>query len=351
VSKQRQLLKLSSTLVFYWEKGKLVCEDYFSHVKINPSLPVIGLLDRFGGQWQEKDASGNNIFRVQEERAIKQLKRLGLLFKKNSSQDLKRRNLESWKWGVPAKYSVFSIRHANKLTSAKKRAAYARRLLKESPQPPLYKTYTNAPILVMEKPGNTESPPFQNLLSVRNTEKFLHKPIALSVLSRILYAVWGEQEKIDTPLYGKLPVKTSRSAGNRYPVEVYPIVANVQGIRPGLYHYNCRDHVLERLKSGNLEKNIFEIACHQQPFKNAAVYFLMTAVLERTAWKYRHDQGLLMIGLDAGHLSQSLYIAAAACGLGVYTTATILRPQIEKLLRIDPTQEIALTLSSSGFHQ
>ena len=41
--------------------------------------------------------------------------------------------------------------------------------------------------------------------------------------------------------------RTSPSAGGFHPVEAYPLVLRVEGVEPGLYHYNGRDHTLERI--------------------------------------------------------------------------------------------------------
>ena len=41
--------------------------------------------------------------------------------------------------------------------------------------------------------------------------------------------------------------RTSPSGGGLHPVEAYPLIRNVEGIKPGLYHYDARDHALERI--------------------------------------------------------------------------------------------------------
>lgn len=63
-----------------------------------------------------------------------------------------------------------------------------------------------------------------------------------------MYLACGEHGKINAEPWGELLVKTYYSAGNRHPIEVYPVVAAVKGVEPGLYHYNVKDHSLELLK-------------------------------------------------------------------------------------------------------
>jgi SagB-type dehydrogenase family enzyme len=335
--------KISPTLIVCWEDDELVCKDYFSNKAATLSVNVITLLDKFkSGKIQDfKDLSLEDIA------AVKRLQGLGFLIERGSLEETARNSLESWHWSALARAFAFSLRHANKLTTKKERFNYARNLLRQSPPPPNSKTYPRSPKWNLPRPSGSENGAYRNLLEIRNAEHLLKRPISLSVLSRILFAVWGEQERVKT-IFGTLPVKTSRSAGNRYPIEVYPILTNVEGIPRGLYHYDAHGHCLEKIKSGNLTQDAFDIACRQKPFKNAAAYLIMTAVVERTAWKYRHDQGFLMVALDAGHLSQSLYVAAHSFGLGVLTTPKVLRTRAERLLNLDPAKEFVLTISSLG---
>lgn len=336
-------LKMSPTLIAYWEDGNLVCKDYFSNKAATLSANVITLLDKF----KSGKIGDFKYLSLEEVSAIKRLKAFGFLIEKGSPEETARKNLGAWHWSAPARAFAFSLRCANKLTTEKERLDYAHGLLRQSRPPSNYKTYRGVLSRNLPKPDGSENEAYRNFLGVRNAERLSQNPVSIDVLSRILFAVWGEQEKVDT-IYGKLSVKTSRSAGNRYPIEVYPILTNVEGIPRGLYHYDARGHRLEKIKSGNLIQDAFDIACRQKPFKNAATYLIMTAVIERTAWKYRHDQGFLMVALDAGHLSQSLYVAAHSFGLGVLTTPKVLRERAERLIDLDPAKEFVLTISSLG---
>jgi hypothetical protein len=46
--------------------------------------------------------------------------------------------------------------------------------------------------------------------------------------------------------------RSAPSAGALYPVETYIVANNVEGLEAGLYHYNVKGHILERLREGQL---------------------------------------------------------------------------------------------------
>jgi hypothetical protein len=83
-----------------------------------------------------------------------------------------------------------------------------------------------------------------------------------------------------------------------------------------IYHYNGRDHSLERVLA--LERQAAcqmatAFICGQSYFGSAHASFILTARFHRNHWKYRRHQkayaGMLM---DAAHLSQTLYLVSAA---------------------------------------
>jgi nitroreductase len=55
-----------------------------------------------------------------------------------------------------------------------------------------------------------------------------------------------------------------------------------------------------------------------------------------------------MLHLDVGHLSQTVYLLAAALGLGATFTAAIQDEKLEDLLGIDATDELVMGCSVIG---
>jgi SagB-type dehydrogenase family enzyme len=176
--------------------------------------------------------------------------------------------------------------------------------------------------------------------------------MTVSQLSAVLYYVWGAHGyfEICSGVVGLK--KTSPSGGSLHPIEAYPLISGVQGIKPGLYHYNVEQHGLELLSplsESSARRMGEDLLVGQTYFSNAHVTFLLTARFYRSYWKYR-DQARAygVILMDAAHLSQSLYLICADSGLGAYVTAAINGANIEEVLGIDGISEGAVAACGCG---
>lgn len=137
------------------------------------------------------------------------------------------------------------------------------------------------------------------------------------------------------------------SAGARYPIEVYPIILNCTGIKPGIYHYHVRDHCLEFLwtypdLNDRVLKNI-----KQQEFNKSSCIFVITAVSSRTELKYG-PRGYRHILMEVGHVCQNLYLTASGLNLGVCSIGGFLDSGFNALLDLDGYIEKTLLVVSAG---
>ena len=129
--------------------------------------------------------------------------------------------------------------------------------------------------------------------------------------------------------------KTSPSGGALHPTEAYLIVQRVEGIAPGLYHYRSVDHALQPLPWTAGEDALGQLAtlavAGQHWFADAHVLVALAPRFARNFWKYRnHAKAYRVCVLDAGHLSQTLFLAATEQGLGAFVTAAINEVDIEE---------------------
>lgn len=332
----------ASSLILYWAEEGLVCEDYLTRRRAAVTPEVAALLDWFGASRRlDSFPGGSKKYRA----ALASLRALGFLRERPSAAE---KALGSgWHWGAAARHFLFSTKDAHRPAPLSARLAYARALRRAGGPPPRYKNYPGARRFPL--PGVRPLPAAAEALAqLRNTRSFRLRPMPLAHLGEILRLAWGRRGELQTPVWGPLVDKTSYSAGNRHPVEVYPVVAAVEGLKSGVYHYNVRGHCLELLKAGSFARELRRIGNEQPWIKNASVYFLMTAVLKRTMWKYRNDYALRTVFCDVGHLSQSLYLAAQSLGWGACTTYALDHSRAERLLGVDGTAEPFLALSMAG---
>jgi putative peptide maturation dehydrogenase len=146
--------------------------------------------------------------------------------------------------------------------------------------------------------------------------------------------------------------KTSPSGSGLHPTEVYPLVGNVEGIAPGLYHYGVAGHVLEpmaRLTREEVGELAYEFTSGQPYARSAHCTFVLTTRFYRTYWKHRrHERAYAVLLMDAAHLSQTFYLVCTDLGLGAFVTAAINGANIEERLGLDGFGEGALAVCGCG---
>jgi SagB-type dehydrogenase family enzyme len=167
-------------------------------------------------------------------------------------------------------------------------------------------------------------------------------------------------EKFATLLYLGNAVRTPdpSDAGNRYQrnapnsgnlgsVEVYPIVLNVVGIQPGIYHYDSVSHALVELHRGNFTTWLQERVFFQLEFSLPSVALVLAASMGRLTAKYglrAYRLGLL----DTGHVSQNVYLVATALELPVCATAGFIDDELDAAIGVDGLESATMLVLLVG---
>jgi len=212
-----------------------------------------------------------------------------------------------------------------------------------SNKPETYKQYPDKPRVALPRPVTEGGAPLWDILSQRRSARdFLKRPVRAQELSQILWASQG----ITSEQFG-YKFRTVPSAGALYPVETYIVVNDVEGIPQGVHHYNVPEHCLEQIKEGDYRVTIARAALDQKIAYEANLVFAWTAVLERCKWKYK-QRAFRYIYLDAGHIAQTLAMAAVALGLGSCQIAALYDEEVNDLLGVDGNEETAIYLTVVG---
>jgi len=222
------------------------------------------------------------------------------------------------------------------------------RTIPDTPSPPLFKKTEGAESVSLPF-HEIEADSFYQTLHARRTQrKFSEAEVPLESISKLLRTTWGVQGYVESEYFGPLPLKTSPSAGARNPIEVYLMALRVKGLDAGLYHYDARDHALERI-SGEATPQLARAYCADQPFvAYSSALFIMTAVFARTMWKYPNPRAYRVVLLDAGHLGQTFCLTATRMGLAPFSTAALKDSLIEEDLGIDGISESVLYVTGVG---
>lgn len=191
-------------------------------------------------------------------------------------------------------------------------------------------------------------------LAKRKTTRAFDPKIAINIedFSTLVYQSFGCHGY--SPVYKDIVglKKTSPSGGDLHPVEVYPLVMNVETLAPGLYHYNVQNHRLDAIRQFDeaRARDLANVFTAGQSYPQwCGVLFLLTARFYRNHWKYRgHGRAYSVLCMDAAHLSQTHYMVAAKLGLGAFFTAAINGKDVEAELGIDGFAEGALAACGAG---
>lgn len=211
--------------------------------------------------------------------------------------------------------------------------------------------YPDAPSRPLSPPQTQfdTGPSFPEVLLRRRTaRRYADQSITEARLSTLLYFGWGMTRNVLNPLGDVFVRKTSPSGGSLHPVEVYPIVLNVEDVPRGLYHYSVRRHALEQLWEGDAREWIGYACGDQEWVAEAAVVVLCTAFLPRTAWKYDFSRVARAVMAEIGFSGQSALLAATWLGLGSFTTLALRDEVFEELIGLDPTREPVFSVVGVG---
>jgi len=146
---------------------------------------------------------------------------------------------------------------------------------------------------------------------------------------------------------GTYGFRAAPSAGALYPIEIYPVVRSVEGVKPGIYHYHVLSHALELIIEGGRSAQLAEACLSQRFIERAAVALVLTAVYGRTTQKYG-ERGYRYATLDCGHISENVYLAATAMGLGACAVGAFDDDRVNLLLGVDGEEESALLVLPVG---
>ena len=338
-------------LLISWSEGELLVEDLRGGKGFGVSPETILLLDSFQGP-QNPSAVADSLTdydRGSVLRSIGKLRRLGLLIPEQESRRRLSR-VQAWKGNLASVRYHLASRDIRFATSPAAVDHFLQSRLAAERLPPRFKRYRRAKGRRLPHGSAPESAAaLERVLAARRTvREFGRRPVPLEDLAAVVRGTWGRTGWLDAGAFGRLPLKTSPSAGSLHPIECYVLAWNVSGLPAGLYHYDVASDELRRLRSGDLRASAVKAASGQAWVGRAAFLCVMTAVFERTLWKYQMESAYRVLWLDAGHLAQTFCLLATSRGLGPFTTAAIQDTFLEKLIGLDGVKEFPVYLCGAG---
>lgn len=175
----------------------------------------------------------------------------------------------------------------------------------------------------------------QNRMSLRN---YKNEGLTLAEISQLLWAAQGVTHPAG--------LRTAPSAGALYPLEVYLVAGNVQGLEPGIYHYQPQNHTLVKRAAGEQRDKLCQAALGQDSVKTGPAALIFSAVFERTTSKYG-ERGQRYVFMEAGQASQNVCLQAVSLNLGTVVIGAFYDSEVKKILQL-PANESVLYIMPVG---
>ena len=171
----------------------------------------------------------------------------------------------------------------------------------------------------------------QAMLERRSVRTYQDEPLTLSEVAQVL---WSAQGITDS----KRAYRTAPSAGALFPLEVYVVIGNVDGIAEGVYKYKPDKHELTKISGGDVRDKLAVAALGQACVRKGAIAIVFSAIYERTTRKYS-DRGVRYVHMEAGHAAQNVCLQAVSLNLGTVVVGAFRDDEVSKILNLSDEEQ------------
>jgi SagB-type dehydrogenase family enzyme len=161
------------------------------------------------------------------------------------------------------------------------------------------------------------------------------KKVTLQELSNILYAMQGKTDG---------DKRAVPSAHGVYPLGLYIVVNNVDGLEDGLYKMDIPKFKLIMYKKGDFRSEITAASGSQDGAKNAQLRIVVTCKWKGLSGDIGKQYGIF----EAGAASQNAYLMAAALGLKTIPMGGIDTEKVSKVIGVKYKDESPVIVNCIG---
>lgn len=163
------------------------------------------------------------------------------------------------------------------------------------------------------------------LFKRRSIREYKKGPLTLEQLSTLLWAAQG--------ITAIGSYRTTPSAGALYPLELFVVAGDVEGLKQGLYRYQPASNRLEAIDDEDVRSALCDAALKQFWMESAPAMLVFAAVYERTTGKYGR-RGNMYAHMEAGHAAQNVYLQATALDLGTTAVGAFDDEKVKEVMKM-----------------
>lgn len=166
------------------------------------------------------------------------------------------------------------------------------------------KRFDNLPLIKLPPPLKV-SMSLDDVINKRiSAENFNGGSVTFEQISTILQKSYGLVERPEGP---RRPIP---SGGALYPLDLFIIVNNVEGLKKGIYHFDPHRRGVVKLQNFS-EKEFGEILLQEENVKNFSFAVVVSASFWRSRFKYGH-RSYRFTFIEAGHVMQNMIMLSTA---------------------------------------
>jgi SagB-type dehydrogenase family enzyme len=203
---------------------------------------------------------------------------------------------------------------------------------------------------------------YRNLLSLRLLHDFPHpsqeslraikgeasvktnEEVNLQDLTEILYFSGGLTRKMNLG-HETFYMRAASATGALYPIELYAISNDIQGLQSGVYHFDPLTFTLSQLREHGFSSKLAASTAEATASSQAVIVF--TSVACRNAWKYE-ARSYRHWFWDAGVIAANLLATCSAQGINSRLLMGFIDTEIDQILGLEKNQEATVALATIG---
>jgi SagB-type dehydrogenase family enzyme len=223
-------------------------------------------------------------------------------------------------------------------------------------KPLLFKIYPTLEVTRLPRDFRDSAMPALSAIAASQPDTSAQAVPDLETLAQILFFSAGvtRSKKHEQ---GETFFRAAACTGALYEIELYVVcadlpakeVTNASGLPAGLYHFGAAEFGLRLLRLGDFRQVLVEAAGGDSSVAHAPVTIICTGTYWRNAWKY-HSRTYRHFGWDNGTILANVLAISAASKLPAKLTTGFVDSQVNALLDVDPSREVAFSMVSVG-HQ
>src|SRR5689334_1461891 len=168
----------------------------------------------------------------------------------------------------------------------------------------------------------------------------------LDALAQLLFLSAGVTKSKKYP-GGEVFFRAAACTGALYEIELYIVCADLPGLAAGVYHFGAAEFGLRLLRPGDHRDVVIRASGDEKSVARAPVIVICTGVYWRNAWKYR-SRTYRHFGWDNGTILANMLAVGTSMGLPTRVITGFADAEINRLLDIDTSKEVAFSMVAVG---